>query len=81
MATCPKCYEYLSDRHRCRPQPGRLMRAGVSLLVAAIVGGGAGALALGTMGAFIGVTGFEAVGLVAGTISAVIVQRFTRIPF
>ncbi len=57
------------------------MRAGVSFLVAAIVGGAAGAMALGMMGAFIGVAGFEAVGLVAGTVSAVVVQRFTRIPF
>ena len=57
------------------------MRTVVGFLVAAIVGGSAGALALGTMGAFIGVAGFESVGLVAGTIGAVIVQRFTRVPF
>lgn len=81
MATCPKCYEYLGDRHVCRGQTGRAVRTGLGFLGAVLIGGTVGAMALGVVGSMIGMPGFEALGLVAGSVGAVIVQRFTRVGY
>ena len=81
MATCPRCYEYLGERHVCRGQTGRALRTGLGFLTAAVIGGTAGVAVLGLVGGMLGMANFEAVGLVAGSVGAVIVQRFTRVPY
>lgn len=53
----------------------------VDLRVGSIVVHRDDAMLLGVVGSMMGMPGFEALGLVAGSVGAVVVQRFTRVPY
>jgi hypothetical protein len=78
MATCPRCKGFLDEDHVCPAQWGRTLRWGASLTVGLIIGAIAGGTVFSVVGSVLHVPGFEAFGVVAGTLTVFVIMRSIR---